>query len=175
MKLIYKNKHLMLIQTQLTIFFIIIISIYYLSDRFRNFENQSGGSRSAVFSRWHYTPEYPMISRLDLIDYNLFSKTYNTAGPLKIIVGRPYRNYMMSNGNWDYPWHFPEQDDHSCLKLAESRCNEDIITLNKSADQKLGGLGVTAPKDLLRTSKCFDYVYKQCRNGINSLLINGEK
>jgi len=156
------------------IIFAILIGVYLLSLVIRGFwiyKNQNGGSRSAIFSRFHYIPQYPFMSKLDLVDYNIFSKTYNYPGPLKIIVGRPYRNYRMPDGNWGYPWHFPEPADHTCLKLAETRCHEDVIILNKTADQKLGGLGVTAPKDMIKPSKCFDSVYKQCRSGVDPLLI----
>jgi len=161
---------------EIFIIFGLLIVVYLLSIIIRAVwivmvNKQSGGSRSAVFSRFHYLPQYPFMSKLDTVDLNVFSKIYNVPQRLEIIMGRPYRNYRMADGNWGYPWHFPEPADHTCLQLAEERCGEEAITLLKTPDQKLGGLGVETPKDIVRPSKCFDYVYKQCRAGIDPLLI----
>jgi hypothetical protein len=111
------------------------------------------------------------MSKLDTVDFNIFSKIYNVPQRVKIIEGRPYRNYRMADGNWGYPWHFPRPTNHRCIKLAEERCHEEVITLLKTPDQKLGGLGVLVPKDIVRPSKCFDYVIRQCLDGIDPLLI----
>jgi hypothetical protein len=81
----------------------------------------------------------------------------------------------MPDGNWGYPWHFPRPIDYKCLKLATTRCHEGDIVLNRTSDQKLGGLGVIGPEDILKPSACFDSVYQQCRNGVDPLLIKVDK
>ncbi len=125
----------------------------------------SGGGRKAIFSRFHYTPEFPYISKLDTIDRNRFSKVYNVAGPLKFIMGRPYRNYQAKDGNWTYPSHFPEPNDDRCVRLASDRCDEPITLPSKNV------LIIPQSKEVIRPSKCFDSVYKQCRQRIDPLLI----
>jgi len=117
--------------------------------------NQVGGSREGIFSRFKYEPQYPFMSKFTEDDPVKFSKRYNRAGPLRLIMSRPYRFYTMPLGNWGYPWHFPERTDPYCLVLSSDRCDEPIDW----------------EKELIRPSKCFDSVYKQCRSGIDPLLI----
>lgn len=116
---------------------------------------QEGGGRKAIFSRFHYEPQFPFMSKFDKYNPNLASKTYNVAGPIRFIVQRPYRNYYMPLGNWGYPWHFPEPIDRHCQYFAADRCDEKLDW----------------QKDMVRPSTCFDSVYKQCRKGINPLLV----
>jgi hypothetical protein len=132
----------------------LLVFIFRHNQRLNKFE-QSGGSRAAIFSHFRYKPQYPFISKLDTVDLNRFSKTYNHAGPLKVITGRPYRFETMPDGNWGYPWHFPEKKQNQCLNLASSMCNQ---VLNKESE-------------ILQLSKCSDHVYKQCSDGIDPLLI----
>src|SRR5207245_5673247 len=106
-------------------YFIIFFILLSLSIK-KSYTDQIGGTRAAIFSRFHYEPQYPFISKFDMRDLNRFSKYYNTAGPLEWIVARPYRFYTMPDGNWGYPWHFPEKANYDCLKLSSDRCEEPI-------------------------------------------------
>jgi hypothetical protein len=116
---------------------------------------QKGGDRKSIFSRFHYEPDYNYISTFDMDDPERFSKRYNTPGPLKLLVHQPYRFYTMPDGNWGYPWHFPRPKDPHCLQLASNLCDEKI-NWNQA---------------VIRPSKCFDSVYKQCQVGLDPLLI----
>ena len=127
-------------------------------DTFSKSIKQVGGDRKAIFSRFHYMPEYTFMSSFDMNDPNRFSKHYNTPGPLKIIVRQPYRFYTMLDGNWGYPWHFPRPKLPQCLKLASDLCDEKIDW----------------DSDIIKPSKCYDGVYKQCKNGIDPLFIKVE-
>lgn len=136
-----------------------IILLLFLNNN-KTFTNElSGGDRAAIFNRFNYEPlppySWPFISKLDQNNLNTYAKHYNNAGPLKIIMDRPYRNYTMPDGNWGYPWHFPEYAYRDCYILASDRCDEPI----------------NWKKELIRPSQCFDSVYKQCRKGIDPLLI----
>lgn len=134
--------------------------------------HQEGGSRAAIFSRFYYEPQFPFISKFDDKDLNVFSKIYNTAGPLKIMMGRPYRYYTMAEGNWGYPWHFPGPIMTRCFRLASDLCEENIgIIPIKTEAQKRGGLFYENPREIIRPSKCFDSVYQQCKDGTDPLLI----
>jgi hypothetical protein len=139
----------------------------------KEYENlQTGGSRAAIFSRFYYEPQFPFISKLDDKDLNVFSKIYNTPGPLKIMMGRPYRYYTMAEGNWGYPWHFPGPIVTRCFRLAADLCEENIgIIPIKTEAQKRGGLFYENPREIIHPSKCFDSVYYQCKKGIDPLLI----
>lgn len=120
-----------------------------------------GGSRAAIFSRFQYQPEFPFISQLDTDDPVRFSKVYNVAGPVKFITGRPYKYYHTLASTWAYPWQFPQQINLPCIRQASDHCQEPIIMVKKEED-KLGGLGVATPKDIVRPSPCFDKFYEQC-------------
>ena len=135
---------------------------------------QNGSGRTSIFSRFSYLPQYPFISQFSQDDPRL-SKRYNTPERMKIIMGRPYRVYQMNLGNWGYPWTFPEPTDTRCLQLSQDRCNEEVVTLIKTPEQKLGGLGVVSPKEIVRPSRCFDSVYRQCRSGLDPLLIHARE
>ena len=134
-------------------------------------EELEGGGREAIFSRFNYQPDFPLMSQLDTVDLDRFSKVYNEAGPLKFYVGRPYRFYqtkgtngiMSGTSTWLYPWDFPRQIDQPCLQTASHKCNEPIMTVN-SEDDKLSGLGAQTPKDLVYASPCFNRVYKECQD-----------
>jgi hypothetical protein len=128
---------------------------------------QTGGSRDDMFSRFNYIPDFPMISQLDQVDLDRYSKVYNHAGPLKLIMGRPYRFYDSYDSTWLYPWHFPEEIDKPCLQEASTRCHEPIVMIKKETD-KLGGLGVLTPADLVHVSPCFDETYQHCLRGERS-------
>jgi hypothetical protein len=150
-----------------TIFVVIIVGLVILASQITNInsQTQSGGGRKAIFSRFHYTPQFPFTSKLDMRDRNMFSKDYNFGGPLKFIEGRPYRFYKMKDGNWDGPATFPEPDDLRCVRLASARC-EEPITLPAQ-----GVLNLPKSKEITRPSQCFDSVYQQCRARIDPLLI----
>lgn len=139
-----------------------ILAVHY--DRQSISTNQTGSGRKAIFSRFHYAPEFPM-NKLDMRDRQMFSKYYNFGGPLKFIMGRPYRYYQMKDGNWDDPTTFPEPLDLRCVRLASERC-EESITLPKQ-----GILSLPLSKQITRPSRCFDSVYQQCRARIDPLLI----
>lgn len=133
--------------------------VFILNMNKQTLDNMSGGSRAAIFNRFNYEPlpptSWPFISKLTQDDLNTYSKHYNNAGPLKILMDRPYRNYTMPDGNWGYPWHFPETADRQCYILASNRCDEPI----------------NWKKEIIRPSECFDSVYKQCRQGVDPLLL----
>ena len=95
------------------------------------------------------------------MDYNLLSKTYNVADPPIFIMGRPYQYLHSVDSTWLYPWHFPREINKSCLQKAIDKCNEPIIMI-KSEEDKLGGLGVATPTDIVRPSSCFHHVYDNC-------------
>jgi hypothetical protein len=123
--------------------------------------SQNGGSREAIFSRFSYHPSFPFISQLDQIDPERFSKVYNSAGPLKLISGRPYRYYRTEDSTWVYPWQFPQPIHTQCLEQAMSKCHEPVVTIKKE-DDKLGGLSVETPRDIVKVTPCFDRVYTEC-------------
>jgi hypothetical protein len=138
---------------------ILIILIY----RKPSHENEMlGGSRTAIFSRFNYTPDFPMISQFDQVDYNRFSKVYNISDPIKFISGRPYKFYHTADSTWLNPWTFPQEINKPCLQRAMNRCNEHVVML-KSEEDKLGGLSISTPKDIVRVTPCFDQVYEQCQ------------
>lgn len=124
-------------------------------------ENQHGGSRDHIFSRFMYEPQFPMMSQLDQVDLDRFSKTYNQADPIKFIMGRPYRFYHTKESTWVYPTTFPQESDQPCLQKAMNRCQEPIVLVKKQ-EEKLAGLAVQTPKDIVRVSPCFNRVYQQC-------------
>lgn len=121
--------------------------------------NQSGGSRAAIFSRFNYEPlppnSWPFISKFTQNEPNKYAHHYNNIGPLKMIMNRPYHNYTGDDGSWLYPWHFPETAQTDCYALASNRCNEPINWKDET----------------IHPSQCFDSVYKQCRQGVDPLLI----
>lgn len=121
-----------------------------------------GGSREAIFSRFNYTPEFPFISQLDTVDLDRYSKVYNLTDPIKFIAGRPYKYYHTEHSTWVYPWEFPQEINTTCINLAAHKCHEPII-MPKKDEEKLNGLAVSNPKDIVRVSKCFDRVYEHCQ------------
>lgn len=131
-------------------------------------EDLEGGGREAIFSRFNYQPDFPMMSQLDTVDLDRFSKVYNEAGPLKFYVGRPYRFYQTKDpspgtSTWLYPWDFPQPIDESCMQKASHKCHEPIMTV-KSENDKLSGLGAETPKDLVLPSACYNRVFKECQD-----------
>jgi hypothetical protein len=154
---------------KIVIFITVITAIIY-HNRFKQVLNlnQTGGSRADIFNRFNYMPVRPFISSFVDPDprsffdpqRGRFSKKYNKRGRMKIIMGRPYRNHRMKDGNWGYPWHFPESSSVGCLQLASRRCKQPI----------------DLTKDLIIPSKCIDSVYQQCREGgVGSLRIREAK
>jgi hypothetical protein len=123
---------------------------------------QTGGGREAIFSRFSYQPDFPMISQFDTVDLDRFSKVYNIAGPRKYIMGRPYRYYHTEDSTWLYPWDFPRPINYTCLKTAIKECHEPLITI-KTEEDKLGGLGVETPRDIVHVSPCFNKEYDKCK------------
>jgi hypothetical protein len=129
-----------------------------------------GGGREGIFSRFYYIPrlvlnqknQYPYLSRFDTVDDHVFSKIYNVPGPLKIIRGRPYRFYRMSDGSWGQSWSFPERAHHQCFRQAEQTCQEPTMTLLKTPKPKLGALAIQPIRDIVKPSQCFDQAYQQC-------------
>lgn len=121
-----------------------------------------GGSRSAIFSRFTYQPDPPYMSTLDTVDPDRFSKTYNTAGPTKFIMGRPYKYYKTKNRTWLYPWSFPQEINTSCIMRANDQCEGENLIMIKQSEEKLGGLGVATPQDIFRGTPCFNKVYEAC-------------
>ena len=146
----------------LVVVIILLIILIYTRSPISDGYSLIGGSRESIFSRFNYNPEFPMISQLDTVDFDRFSKVYNTAGPLKFISGRPYRYYKSEDSTWLYPWNFPHEMDRQCTKYASMRCNESPIILVKKEEEKLHGLAVQTPKDIVRTSSCFNKNYEQC-------------
>jgi len=145
----------------ITIGFLIIIGIMILI--FAKTTHQLyGGSREAIFSRFNYIPEFPFISQLDTVDLERFSKVYNIKDPLKFTAGRPYRYYHTDHSTWVYPWDFPQEIQMRCIKEASDKCHEPIIMIKKEED-KLSGLAVSNPKDIVRVSDCYNKVYEQCQ------------
>lgn len=128
---------------------------------FKYLSFQQGGSREAIFSRFSYIPDFPFISQLDQVDLDRFSKSYNVAGPIKLISGRPYRYYRTEDSTWVYPWQFPQPINKGCIQKAVDRCHENVIMLKKEED-KTGGLSVDTPKDIVRVSPCFNQTYTDC-------------
>ena len=126
-----------------------------------NPHTQNGGSREAIFSRFSYQPEFPFISQSIITNLDRFSKTYNVAGNLKFIQGRPYRYYWTMDSNWAYPWTFPESIHTNCVQKASDHCNEPVQNI-KTVTQKLNGLAVDSAKDIVRRSQCFDQIYSTC-------------
>uniref|UniRef100_A0A6C0BL15 Uncharacterized protein n=1 Tax=viral metagenome TaxID=1070528 RepID=A0A6C0BL15_9ZZZZ len=143
---------------------ILLVSVVCLVCFRRSFDkNQHGGSRAAIFSRFSYQPDFPMISQLTTVDFDRFSRVYNREGPLKLMAGRPYRfDSTRPNVSWLYPWHFPQELDPVCLQRAMTRCQEPVISL-KSESDKLGGLAVETPKEIVELSPCFDQIYTNCQ------------
>lgn len=76
----------------------LVVWFFYTYTKNRLSWSQSGGSRHAIFTRFHYLP-----------DYHSFKPTYNTAnaGPPEVIEGRPYRQFTMPAGSWFYPIYLP--------------------------------------------------------------------
>jgi hypothetical protein len=144
------------------ILIVIAVILIYLIYRQSTPPEFIGGSREAIFSRFNYTPTFPMISQLDAVDLNRFSKVYNTPGPLKFVGGRPYKYYKSEDSTWLYPWNFPHEISRQCTKYASDRCNEPPIALVKKDEEKLHGLGVSTPKDLVNVTSCFNKFYEQC-------------
>ena len=135
---------------------ILLICLSFKSIHIKQSYNLSGGDmRAAVFSRFDYKPQFPFMSTFTMDDPNRFSKRYNRAGPLKLIVQRPYRFYTMPLGNWGYPWTFPRPKDNHCLQFANDRCDEHL----------------NWKKDVIHPSLCFNSVYQQCRKGIDPIFI----
>jgi len=133
---------------------VLIILIYSKND-------QNGGSREAIFSRFEYAPEFPFISQFDMTNLDRFSKIYNIPGPIKFISGRPYKYYRTNESTWLYPWDFPQEVNHSCIRQASMRCHEPIILVKKE-EAKLSGLSAQTPKDIVQPSSCFSQLYEQC-------------
>lgn len=146
----------------ITIVIATLIIVWIWTNVSQKWTTQIGGSRDAIFSRFNYTPEFPMISKLDTVDLDRFSKIYNFPGPLKLIMGRPYRLYDSKESTWLYPWHFPEPVDTPCLQEASTSCDEPVVMIKKE-EEKLGGLSVKTPSDIVHVSSCFDEVYQRCR------------
>jgi hypothetical protein len=142
---------------------VVIIVILYKHYKHENHSpDLRGGSREAIFSRFKYTPEFPFMSKFDTVDLDRFSKVYNIAGRVKFIMGRPYKLYHTEKSTWLYPWEFPEEINMRCIKEASTRCNEPIIMIKREED-KLSGLAVPTPKDVVRVSDCFDKIYERCQ------------
>jgi len=142
---------------------IIFILLFTIIFKFTHTKPQLyGGSRESIFSRFNYTPEFPFISKLDTVDLDRFSKVYNIKDPVKFIAGRPYRYYHTDQSTWTYPWEFPQEIHMQCIKKAATQCHEPIIMIKKEED-KLSGLAVSNPKDIIRVSDCYNNVYDQCQ------------
>jgi len=122
-----------------------------------------GGSREAIFSRFNYTPDFPMISQLDTVNFDRFSKVYNIAGSLKFIGGRPYRYYKSEDSTWLYPWDFPQEIDRHCTQKASQKCHEPPVILVKKEVEKLNGLATKTPADIVHVSPCFLEAYEKCQ------------
>jgi len=136
----------------------LIILIYSQPDE----DSQSGGSRAPIFSRFNYQPDFPFISQFDMVDLDRFSKVYNVTGPVKFLSGRPYKYYATPESTWLYPWQFPQEINHKCINKAGQKCHESVIMV-KTEEDKLGGLGIATPRDIVRVSPCFDQIYKKCQ------------
>ena len=143
----------MLILLCVVIVVVLIVIISYFINR-RDMNDIIGGSRSAIFSRFNYQPEFPFISKFDKKDLDLFSKEYNMVDNVKFIVGRPYKFYHSKESTWLYPWQFPQEIDDTRIQQAINQCKEPMIMI-KTITDKLGGLSVETPKDVVYPSTCF--------------------
>lgn len=142
------------------IIFVIVVVCVVMFLMFRGNILQSGGSRSAIFSRFNYQPDFPFISQLDTVDLDRFSKVYNVADPMKFIVGRPHRFYHTPDSTWVYPWTFPQPVYYQKLKETSQRCNEPPVVIFKKGEDKLKGLAIETPKDIVHVSPCFEATYR---------------
>lgn len=136
---------------------ILIIIIYLIYEQSPTSE-LIGGSRENIFSRFNYTPSFPMISQFD----KGYSKVYNIAEPIKFIGGRPYKYYRTEKSTWLNPWDFPHEMNTQCTKYASNRCGEQPIIVVKKDAEKLNGLSTKTPKDVVHVSSCFNKFYEQC-------------
>lgn len=127
-----------------------------------NVDRQFGGDRAAIFSRFNYQPQFPFISTFNTVDLERFSKVYNMTDPVVFFSGRPYKYYHTEDSTWLYPWHFPQEVHLDCIQEAVNKCHEPIILVKKEED-KLGGLGVKTPKDIVHPSACFIKWYENCQ------------
>jgi hypothetical protein len=152
------------------LFLVSLILVLFFNYRRNSSHSQGhqlgGDGRIATFSRFFYTPEeaMPFFSKLDATykqDHRL-SEVYNTPGPLRLIMGRPYRRYRSQDGSWAGPWEFPEYVHPECLKQAALICHEPVVTLIRTEMGKRSGMGVVSPKDVIHTSKCFDHEFSKC-------------
>jgi len=153
---------------------------------------QIGGSREAIFSRFHYLPSPNFISQFDTIDYDRFSKVYSQLDNLKFIVARPYslahgaKPFQSSQpsinnqpteqepsiwGNrpttWLETWQFPIPLDQPCLQKVINHCHEPVFSL-KTDEDKLSGLSVDTPPDLQHVSPCFEQTWLNWCTGQSS-------
>lgn len=140
----------------------ILFTLFVIIRSFCGKNTHYGGSREAIFSRFEYQPDFPMISQLDTVNFNQFSKIYNTGDDTKFIMGRPYRYYHTKNSTWTYPWTFPQEIDRYCIQKASSTCGDKFVQI-KQPDEKLSGLGADTPKDIFIPSKCFNQTYNDCQ------------
>ena len=125
-------------------------------------KQQRGGSRSAIFSRFSYQPDFPFISQFDTVNLDRFSRVYNEPGPVKFVQGRPYRLYQSEDSTWLYPWEFPQKINYRCLRVPSDRCHEPPIITVKKAKDKLKGLAVESPKEIVRVTPCYSRWYEKC-------------
>jgi len=144
---------------------IIIISIIIILLYFRN-NTQYGGSRHAIFSRFKYLPQYPFISQLDIDNTDVLSKKYTSKSPLIYLAGRPYRSYDTKQSTWINPWHFPQEINMYCIQDATNRCNERLQGkgIIKDEKDKMSGKAISNPRDIVRTTECFNTHYERCSN-----------
>jgi hypothetical protein len=143
-------------------FFCLVIGLVLIGSMFIRTNNQVGGSRTSIFSRFSYQPEFPFISQLDVVDLNRFSKVYNITGPIKFIHNRPYRYYHSKNSDWLYPWEFPQEINYPCIRLANSKCHDNTVQIMKEGGDKLDSIAIHTKSDIVKTSPCFNRVYDEC-------------
>lgn len=145
-------------------FYVVVVVVLVLMGSlwFIKGSNQVGGSRTSIFSRFSYQPEFPFISQLDAVDLNRFSKVYNISGPIKFIHNRPYRYYHSKNSDWLYPWEFPQEINYPCIRLSNSKCHDNAVQIMKEGGDKLDSIAIHTKSDIVQTSPCFNRVYDAC-------------
>lgn len=142
----------------------VILWMFYITKNDDSY--QIGGSREAIFSRFSYQPDYPFISTFDTQNLDLLSKKYTSPSGYVFIGGRPYLSYDTPQSSWINPWIFPQQSHINCLQKSLDHCNEYVISIKNEMD-KLGGLSVTSPEDIVKMSPCFNQTYNQCIKSIS--------
>ena len=99
-------------------------------------------SRANLFDRFKYMPSTTPMAPANHVKNRV------------IIQGRSYLPNEEKN-SWYYPWYYPEKSNLDCFDEAQERCNEKL----------------DLSQDTIHTTKCFNYVFDQCINGVPPIKI----